>query len=203
MPTGYTDKISKGISVDVFILSCAKAFGACLHQRDDNLDELPKEDKPSNYHSLNITKAENELRRIEKLTHKEIERELQKEYNNEVKRIKKSINSTIELSKKYKDMLSKVYDWKPPTADHEGLKNFMIEQIKSSIDFDCNPAYDERHLNGLTLHTAEYWKNSKIKGALHDLNYHKKGHEIEVARVNRNNKWIADLYKSLPSKANI
>ena len=44
MPTGYTTDIYNGKDVTFkdFALKCARAFGACIHQREDNIDDLPK-----------------------------------------------------------------------------------------------------------------------------------------------------------------
>lgn len=34
-------------------------------------------------------------------------------------------------------MLVQVIAWAPPTADHAGLRDFMIKQIEISIECDC------------------------------------------------------------------
>jgi len=43
MPTGYTAKLCEGEqSFGEFALGCARAFGACVMQREDSMDDLPK-----------------------------------------------------------------------------------------------------------------------------------------------------------------
>ena len=44
MPTGYTEDIYNGKDVTFkdFALKCARAFGACVHQREDNIDDPPR-----------------------------------------------------------------------------------------------------------------------------------------------------------------
>ncbi|VTR91619.1 unnamed protein product [Gemmata massiliana] len=40
-------------------------------------------------------------------------------------------------------MLEHVRAWEPPSTDHENLKQFMIDQLRESIDFDCRGEYRE------------------------------------------------------------
>ena len=54
MPTGYTADIYEGndVSFRDFALKCARAFGACIEQRDDDANDKPKliEKTKDNYH---------------------------------------------------------------------------------------------------------------------------------------------------------
>ena len=49
MATGYTMDIydGKNVSFEDFCLSCARAFGACILQRDDNTSIKPQLQKAS------------------------------------------------------------------------------------------------------------------------------------------------------------
>jgi hypothetical protein len=44
MPTGYTAPVQSGeiVELEDFILLCARAFGACVMQRDEPMKSLPK-----------------------------------------------------------------------------------------------------------------------------------------------------------------
>lgn len=44
MPSCYTSDIADGkdVSFNDFVLKCARAFGACIEQRDDNANDKPK-----------------------------------------------------------------------------------------------------------------------------------------------------------------
>ena len=48
MPTGYTAIIEDkpGLTLREFALRCARGMGACIMQRDDNMDEPPKAPEP-------------------------------------------------------------------------------------------------------------------------------------------------------------
>ena len=58
MPTGYTIDIYNGKKVTFkdFALNCARAFGACVMQRDDPADEKPKIMPEESYHTKALKK---------------------------------------------------------------------------------------------------------------------------------------------------
>ena len=60
MPTGYTEDIYNGKDVTFkdFALKCARAFGACVHQRDDDANDPPKLREPNTgYYEERLKKA--------------------------------------------------------------------------------------------------------------------------------------------------
>ena len=58
MPTGYTAEIKDGISFETYALKCARAFGACIMQRDDNSNSGAKLQEPSDYHYKQVAEAD-------------------------------------------------------------------------------------------------------------------------------------------------
>ena len=56
MPSGYTSDIYNGKEVTFkdFALGCARAFGACVMQRDDPADEKPKIMPEESYHARRV-----------------------------------------------------------------------------------------------------------------------------------------------------
>lgn len=199
MPTGYTAKIADGISFEEFLLSCAKAFGACVTMRDDDLNTpIPEEFRPSDYHKKEIAIVKCKLKRLETLKVSDIEKLAEKQYQDEIKLNKKMISEANSLRKKYEAMLEKVNSWVPPTPEHENLKNFMIQQITESIDFDCDTEYYlEKKFIKLPW---RQWLKEEKQMLQHDLVYHMKKHREEIERVEGRNKWIKELRMSLPSK---
>lgn len=53
-------------------------------------------------------------------------------------------------------MLDQVQLWQPPTDDHMGLKEFMIQQIEESIKFDC-ASYAEDRVSMIRLLSGDEW----------------------------------------------
>jgi hypothetical protein len=192
MPTGYTSSIydNKNDSFESFVLSCARAFGPCMHQRDDDMRDKPKlRELDIQYHLDALEQAKN----YKKPTKAEFE-----VYKKEkIEEAYASLKKDKELRERYTVMLEKVKNWTPPTPDHERLKKFMIEQLQSSIEYDCNENY---HENDISL-----YKKMKYSDYLRELNssnkrtieYHTEQIEKEKKNVDRANRWITALYESL------
>lgn len=194
MPTGYTYNIKDGITFKEFTMQCARAFGAYVTMRDAPSNEpAPEKFEVSDYHIKGIKKAKKELSKLENFTTEEAIALRDKEYDQEVKENEKYADDNKTLKIKYIAMLEEVNKWNPPTPDHEGLKKFMIEQIKTSLDFDC------MNLNTKppTKLPVDKWLLAKKKKAIRDIEYHEKEYKEELERVNERNEWIAKLKNSL------
>ena len=200
MPTGYTAAIKDGISSRQFILQCARSRGACIMQRDEPFDELPKKREPSNYHVEKILEAKRILAEIDKMTYETASAKAEEEYQREVKSLEERIEENEELRRKYENMLSEVRKWNPPTQDHTDLKEFMLSQIRESIKFDCRDSYYLDRIKKLRCLTGQEWKDEKVKQALSDLNYHRQKHNEELERCRQQNEWVDALYSSLPDE---
>lgn len=189
MPTGYTYKIGEGISFEDFVLNCARAFGACFMQRDEDSDIKPKLQKVDDHH----------LKELEKI--KEYENPSKETFlkykKSEKEEIQKDIKEKKELLEKYKNMLRKVSRWIPPSKKHEGLKEFMKKQIQESIDFDCNLSYQIASLKENEKLTYEQFCKQQKDRYDRLFNYHSMEHENEISRTQERNEWIISLYNSL------
>lgn len=197
MPTGYTNLIEKGITFNRFVLQCARAFGACVTQRDEDMGQLPRLQKlDAKYHKDSIEKAKEKLKMAKLCTDLQIQALID---NDKQKLIKYNSKSKLEkenLLAKYNDMLDKVKNWTPPTPNHDRLKEFMIEQIESSIKFDCGTSYESPIMN----YTVKEYRKMLIDNENDDIKYHTKQIREETKRINEANKWITDLYNNLKTK---
>lgn len=196
MPTGYTaDLMDKGLPFRTFVLRCARAFGACIHQRDEGMDSLPRKEKGSPYAAKALAEAEKKLKQLRALSPKR-----QLDYGEE-QRIKDRANvmQTIAKYREENDRLDKMADkvraWAPPSTDHEGLKAFMLEQIKISRH-DLH--YSEERLGEVEKKTAETYFIEAVSLAVNDVAYYKKEAAKDQERIDSRNEWIDQLYGSLP-----
>ena len=198
MPTGYTASIKDGISFKDFVLQCARGMGACITMRDDPSDkEIPEKFEPTDYHQKKIKEAREELEALSKLSIPQANEKAKKEYERDKERYSKYIEDANDLRIKYKTMLIQVKDWQLPTPDHQGVKDFMIQQITSSIDFNCNTDYYHDELKKISLLTGQHWLEKENARLLKDLSYHIKEDMEEQERVAGRNKWIKALRESL------
>ncbi len=194
MPTGYTYNIVDGISFNEFAMQCARAFGACVLMRDEPNDaEIPKKFEIDTYHSENIDKANADIEKYANISLDDAQAEVNAYMKKETKYYYKKIKETEDQTLKFNNMLKETENWIPPTDDHYKMKDFMIEQIKTSMRFDCNPSYYELP----KPITAEQWIVNRKEEAYKSLEYHAKEYNKEVERTNNRNQWLADLRRSL------
>lgn len=200
MPTGYTNCIKDDISLRDFILRCSRAMGALIMMRDDPADApIPESFEPSKYHTEKLVGLEKELAELKSMDDAQLNACAEDEYNNAVSDNEKYLREKISLKERYNKMLSAVNSWEPPTQEHFGLKSFMQEQIKGSIDFDCDTSYYDN--KSITKLTGQQWKESRLKTLLKDIAYHTHENGKEVSRTESRNLWIKQLRESLPIDA--
>ncbi len=196
MPTGYTYRIEEGISFEEFIMGCARAFGACITMRDESYNKpIPEKFEESSYEKTEYKKAVLVLKRLRSMSLEEAEIISTEEYIEEIKSNKKYIEKIERKEKLYEDMLSKVNDWTPPSKEHIGLKDFMIEQI--NISMDKGRVRDYYTKNKSEKLNTEQWLFNKIKYAQEDINSTMRRWQDETKRTAERNKWIKQLRESI------
>lgn len=200
MPTGYTADIENDISFDDFLLGCARAFGACLHQRDDNTKIKPQLREVSTYHEDKLLETEAELGAFLTMNREQKEAVGQELKDEAINSTQEYLNSKITLKGKYETMLVKAQAWNPPTPDHNNLKQFMIDQINESINFDCNLKYSIEELSKYSNMSALDFYNDKVEKLQWSVKYHTEENEKEIQRVEEANRWISALYDSMGIK---
>lgn len=197
MPTGYTHKVQNGEiqTLKEFALTCARAFGACVELRDDPLSSDIPDLKKSNYHQEQLKEIIKKISDVKSMSLSEIEEKAEQEFKEKENSRLNSLERIKTEKERYLKMLSKVKSWIPPTSDHENLKKFMIEQIESSIDFDCGSTeYYEKPTEKLT---GEQWQLNQLESLGKDLEYHSKQEKEEISRYESRTKWIQDLVNSI------
>lgn len=195
MPTGYTAAIKDGITFKEFALNCARNFGACISMRDEpSGTPIPDKFIPNDYH-LNKKKELQEEYSLLSLEDNGfwLKKVISDTTKKEDQRIKWN-NEKLELKNKYLIMLNQVNDWVPPSSDHIHMKEFMVQQIEESIEWDCDVTY---YSEPTKLPDALEYKNQTLRELEKDIAYHSKQHEEEVERVAQRNNWIKLLRESL------
>jgi len=192
MPSGYTEDIYNGKEVTFkdFALGCARAFGACVMQRDDPADVKPKIMPEESYHTEELKK----LKKFKKPTKAQFESYVKKT----IADYEKSIRKNNELKKRYSDILEKANNWQPPTKEHERLKAFMIQQLTDSSSFDCGGVdHYEHELKVVSAMTYKDYVKKKLAEHNRSIKYHEEYEARDLNNIKQRNKWIKDLYDSL------
>lgn len=199
MPTGYTAKLMEsGQTFPEFAMTCARAFGACILMRDDDMDvPIPEKFEPSNYHLEAIEKAKAQLQQFEAMSIGErwqygIDQKVEQlRQNNEWLEKEKAENARIDA------MIAEVNNWVPPTEEHEEMKRFMLDQLKISRN---TLTYQEERLKALNNKDPKTFYLDAVQRAEHDIAYHTAEHAKEVQRTNERTRWVQQLRESLSTK---
>lgn len=194
MPTGYTYPVRDGKVTEFrdFVLSCARAF--TMH--DSDAGPVPRELPPrSTYYDEALADSYKTLGELEGLTGEQIEVRAVQDY---AVRLSSWCQCRLERArgkKNYEAMIEKVRAWTPPTTEHEGLKKFMLEQLQTSIKFDCSSS--NRYDKAPERQTPVAWINAMLEETQHEIEYRTKALAEEIERYDEKSKWLGDLYISL------
>jgi len=197
MPTAYTDAITEDMTLEAFAFRCARAMGALVMMREDPLDAPIVEFKPSDFHAKAMEDAKARLAKLQAMTPADVEAE-RLALASEAQAMAEKLRADSDANRrKYERMLRLVEGWIPPTAEHEGLRSFMIQQLRESIDFDC---WDEDAIQRIIprpKESARDWLEAEIKKAHEDVGRHAGEYAKEVARTEGRNAWVKALRQSL------
>ena len=144
MPTGYTHDVQTGevTNFNDFAKRCARAFGAYVTLRDSPSSmELPRSVGYDSYHQKELDKSKDDLIILDNLTIDQLTKRSFDEYEEDLKRYETNIQECKLFEVRYTTMLDKVKEWTPPTDEHVAFKEFMIQQLTDSIQYDCNTSY--------------------------------------------------------------
>ena len=192
MPSGYTIKIydNKNVTFKDFVLTCARAFGDCVHQRDDPPSDKPKTVEPDIEYYVDIIDKAKKFKKPTKSAFKKYIAEEIKSCNEELQKRK-------DLRNKYDKMMDEVDKWVPPTSEHQGLKDFMLQQLEDSIKWDCDSSFYAGELNRLQNINYDEYVKEQIGRNVGRIEYSTEKIEKEIQNATRINKWITALYESL------
>lgn len=207
MPSGYTYIIEEdpNLTFERFALRCARAFGALVHMRDEDLDSnIPDEIKLNTYHRDRLDELSKKLLDVRALTHQDIEREVETRAWHDKREHERALREYTEKDERYQRMLAKVEAWRPPTPEHKNLKEFMLDQIKQSL-----PTHPSKYRSA-TLHDDpkqalvgldhEAYRKEKVDDVLRDMEYHEKHWKDDLDRARKNNEWVNLLRSSVKGK---
>lgn len=203
MPTGYTADIIDGKikTFPEFAKLCMRAFGATIHMRDDGIHEKYVPRIPSEYHLEQIKKLKKSISDMLKLPADDLVKLKVAELNKNLAWATVARDKALKNMEVIKSLLSEVNDWQPPTKEHNGLKDFMIQQLQSTMEHDGDTSYYDKYLKEIaydlkTIDAAKL-RDERLKQEKKDLAYHTKEYAAEIKRCRDSNKWVKDLISSL------
>lgn len=197
MPTGYTHDVAEGkvITIKDFAMSCARAFGALISMRDEPMDaEIPEAFEVPTYYAEQVTKHEAKLHKLRSMSPAEAQAACQASHRAELRAWASRCDDRAMKLVRYQSMLQQVEAWAVPTLEHIELRDFMAEQIATSVKYDCEPWSGEQMP---VLQRWPDWLRQQIAKAEWDVAYYRENRAKEVARMKSRNEWLSALRGSL------
>src|SRR6185437_10291153 len=198
MPTGYTADVADGKVTDfrTFALRCARAMGATILQRDEPMDAPPRLAEPSDFYAKHERELLDKLCLLDAMTEADAQRQQNEEAIARAKLRADSRHKRRQTRQRYEEMIRDTEAWVPPTADHAGLKKFMLEQLRDSVKLDCSEYAEEEP----APESPAQWLARQRAQTAKDIGRAQSEYAAEVSRANGRNAWIQALYTSLEVK---
>jgi hypothetical protein len=198
MPTGYTAGITDSMPFRDFALQCARASGALVLMRDDPADAvIPDEFKVSDYHTKAVAEAEARVAELTTMDDATKELRSRETYQAAMRSHAESLEESRATRRRYERMLDEAKRWKPPTPDHVGLRDFMIQQLEESIRFDCWEEGEKEYRKPPKYLAPGDWWAGQVADAERTLAYQKRSLTEETERQKTRTEWVRQLRVSL------
>lgn len=198
MSSGYTADLYDGKEKTFaeFTLGCARAFGALITMRDEPSDApIPDEFEPSEWVREAVEKAKAALDEAERRSIDEWEDLEREDRDKTAKAIEDAARTGAGIRARYESMLAHVRGWEPPSADHQGLKDFMVKQLEESIRFDCSDLSDVWTVP--SPRSPQSFRSTQLAARHSALERAEKSWAEELERVDGRNRWVRQLRESL------
>ncbi|WP_022886396.1 hypothetical protein [Glaciibacter superstes] len=196
MPTGYTSDLYEGKeqSFEEFALQCARAFGALIEMRDEAPGaSIPDEFAPSDHHRRGLDEAKAKLADLSALRDDDWALCEVASRQNRTAEYAAAVERAAAMRARYEAMLVQVEAWEPPTQEHQGLRDFMLQQLRESIKFDCST----RYLTEPEVQSVDEFRAQELAAAQWSVDYHAEGWAKEQERAASRTAWVRALRASL------
>ena len=204
MPTGYTAGILDGKvnTFEEFATVCTRAFGATIHMRDNPMDSPYEPRTPSDYHTNSIQSKRERLEEIESMSDEKIVEDFNTQLGEDLKYHQTKMEEDKRNLEKLNSMLESAKSWVPPTEDHQPYRNFMIEQIESTIKVDGDPSYHVNKMVGIKKQMEEginpkEYREETIQEIKSQISYHETEYQKELVRCKDSNDWMDKFFESI------
>ena len=191
MATGYTHPVADGEITDIkdFAATCARAFGAFVHQRDDSTkDELRYPEPPLGgfYHKA-MREARTTLANWLASTEEDKYREWSEYYNKQRALLHKSHADDKVKRARYESLIAQLEEISVP-SELKNYYDFMMEQLTTSLDHDCgNPGFSDRYYTPLEFVA---WVKHQDEAVRRDVERYTEEYEKEVKRYEERVQYI-------------
>lgn len=196
MPTGYTaDLMNNGQTFEEFAMGCARAFGACITMRDEpRSTPVPDKFDPSDWHGKLLERTKEKVRKLEALSKSERIEYGQEAKEKDIGEARESLKKRNAENQRLNDMMADVSRWLPPTPEHKEFKEFMLEQLKTSLN---STTYSTENLAKAEAKSPLEYYNEALSVAKRSIEYHAQHNLKEIELAWGRTEWVRHLRESL------
>ena len=179
------------IDFATFVWRCARGLRGAHSMRPTFDDPLPLTVTPDRYYDDSLLDAQKELGAFESLTPDQIRQHHADAYQSSLA-LHDSHNRKYAVERKrLETMLGDVECWTPPTAEHEGLKDFMVKQLEEAIDWTHDSAWSfEESVEKWEVDRLDYLRDRVMRFAT--------ALKRQRERAKERSRWLQDLHASVP-----
>jgi hypothetical protein len=195
MPTGYTSAVADGkiTELEPFVWRLARGMGALIMMRDEPADApVPERFEPSRYNAEELIKLRAEIGRLSAMSDEEATAAADAEHKADEEAKAEYFSEEAQQRARYQSMIARLEAWQ---GAPEGIKEFGLEQLHQSLDFDCREPFS--WYREPVERDGPKWRDAKIAKLARDIEYHVKADTEERARTDACNAWVAQLRQSL------
>ena len=191
MPTGYTYKIYDGsaASLKEYALVCADAYLG---------HDFPNSITYSEVYSIGLKHETTIYDEIKSWSDAKKKKKFEAAKKMNISMYQDMIKENKEVYERYNSLLVQIKEWNVEGLDV--LKEFMIKQIKTSIDMDCNLEGFETQIKFWNKLTVDEWYDSKLETAERTVNYYRENAEKERNRNKTTSMFVEILNKEFGTK---
>ncbi len=199
MPTGYTAPIhdDPDFGFTDFAARCARQFGALIMQRDEPMGApLPERiTADTGYYDRAEASAHATIKRLTGMAESERVAYGEAERSKTIARSEQRMRTDAEARARAAEIEAAARAWTPPTQDHTGLKEFMLQQLDA--DFGQDYGYDAERLDqARRMDALTIWAQHR-QSAIDDYARARAGRVEELQRVAQRDAWLQALRTSL------
>lgn len=196
MPTGYTAAVADGTITTLkdFAESCFRGMGVCVMMRDEPSDvPVPESFQVSTYHVDKLSEYKKRLVDFVTTPEHKLRDYYAEAYTKETEMLAIRLKQNDDTYNRYVTMLDLVYELRPQDAptglDLHGFKDFMLDQLKTSIDFDVPTKKVERELPSY-MAQFDTWYTNELSSITGNIKYHSENHIKDIKATSERNEWL-------------
>ena len=170
---------------------CARQFPALISIADKAIGEpIPDKIKPRGFCKRRLNKLSRRLAEVKRWSKTRAEMEANKAFKKEFLCVKRDSDKFQAISDNYIALLSRVASWVPPTQNHQSLKNFMLDQLLTDMNFLMVLQVPE-------MLSGEKYRSKLISRITRDIKIFTLANEKDIENAEWATVWLEKLRKSL------